>query len=85
VLGSAVKLSVSTGHAVQKVVPDVTGMTVGQAIAALKARGFTANVVDVPTSDKKQDGIVIDQDPRGGEKRDQGSTVAIAVGRYQKG
>ncbi|MFN2545252.1 MAG: transglycosylase domain-containing protein [Actinomycetota bacterium] len=85
VLGSAVNISVSTGVAAKVVVPQVTGMTEDDARAALEQAGFSVNVVEVPTSDKKEDGVVLDQDPRGGQKREQGSTVSIAVGHYEKG
>ena len=84
ILGSAVALSVSTGHANQAAVPNVIGMSQADATTTLQQAGFKVNVVTVPTSDKKQDGVVLDQDPKGGEKRDQGSTVSIAVGKYQK-
>jgi membrane peptidoglycan carboxypeptidase len=84
VLGSAVHISVSTGHAAKKVVPNVIGMSEADAQAALEAAGFKVNVVEIPTSDKKQDGVVIDQDPKGGNKREEGSTVSIAVGRFER-
>jgi len=84
VLGSPVDISVSTGHAVQAAVPDVTGMTQAKAEKTLTDAGFLVNVVDVPTSDHRQDGIVIDQDPKGGAQADHGSTVSIAVGKFKK-
>ena len=85
ILGSAVALSVSTGHATKSAVPNVIGMSQADATAALQRAGFKVNVVDVPTSDRKQNGVVLDQDPKGGQQAQQGSTVSIAVGQYQKG
>jgi penicillin-binding protein 1A len=84
ILGSAVSISVSNGHSTKITVPNVIGMTQANATAALQKAGFKVNVVSVPTSDKKQDGVVLDQDPKGGQKRQQGSTVSIAVGKFQK-
>ena len=83
VLGSAVTISVSTGQAKKVAVPNVIGMTQAAATSALQQAGFNVNVVQVPTSDRKQDGVVIDQDPKGGQQAEQGSTVSIAVGQYQ--
>ena len=84
VLGSPVRISVSTGHATQAVVPDVIGMREVDAERAITAAGFRTNVVTVPTRVRSQDGVVIDQDPRAGERTDQGGTVSIAVGQYSK-
>ena len=84
VLGSPVRIMVSTGHATQTVVPSVIGLTQARAESVLSNAGYGVNVVDVPTSDKRANGRVIYQSPKGGERRDKGSTVSIAVGQYTK-
>jgi penicillin-binding protein 1A len=84
VLGSPVRIGVSTGHATQALVPDVIGRREADAERAITAAGFRTNVVTVPTHVRAQDGVVIDQDPRGGERTNQGGTVSIAVGQYTK-
>ena len=83
-LGTGVTLSVSTGAAANITVPDVVGMTEADAQAALGQAGFVVSVVDVTTTDKKKDGIVLYQSPRGGQQVQQGTAVAISVGRFEK-
>jgi penicillin-binding protein 1A len=85
VLGTGVTLSVSTGQPAKGLkVPNVVGMTQHDAQRTLQKAGFVVSVVEVATTDPKQDGIVVDQNPKAGHKADQGSTVTISVGHYQK-
>jgi len=83
-LGTAITLSVSTGAPAQSTVPDVVGMTEADAQAALQQAGFAVSVVDVTTTDKRKDGIVLYQSPRGGTQVQQGTAVSIAVGKFEK-
>jgi eukaryotic-like serine/threonine-protein kinase len=74
--GSQVKLTVSKGQ--QKVaVPDVTGMDVKSARAALRGAGFKVTTVKEPTAGG--DNTVTSQTPAGGKKADKGSEVTITV------
>ena len=82
--GSVVSLRVSTGPALVTV-PDVTGLDEGDARAALRGDGFDVEVVDQPTDDSSQDGVVIDQSPRGSTDAREGSTVTITVARFSSG
>ena len=38
--------------------------------------------VDQPTTDESQDGVVVDEQPKGGTKAPDGSDVTVSIGRY---
>lgn len=78
--GSTVTLYVSTGPA-ETAVPNLSGQTRSQASAALTNAGFKAAFTTVPVS-SSQDGIVVSQDPGGGTKAANGSTVTVGIGQY---
>jgi beta-lactam-binding protein with PASTA domain len=78
--GVAVTLTVSSGPS-ELVVPDVTGLDAARARAQLADAGFDVTVVDQPTSDPDQDGVVVDQSPESGSSATKGSTVTITVAR----
>ena len=78
---STIKLSVSKGPK-QSTVPDVTNQDEKSARSTLKASGFKVAVVRQDENDPGLDGIVVSQDPTGGTRADQGSTVTITVGHY---
>ncbi len=61
-----------------KTVPSVTGRTVKAATATLEQAGFAVDVTEFPTTDAKK-GQVVEQDPPGGEKAKEGSTVVLSV------
>jgi beta-lactam-binding protein with PASTA domain len=65
----------------QTAVPDTVGEDEATARATLEGAGFTVRVVDRPTTDSAQDGIVIQQRPAGGSTARSGSPVTIFVGR----
>src|SRR5439155_3681141 len=75
------KLSVSKGPK-QSTVPNVTNQDEKSARSTLKASGFKVAVVRQDENDPGLDGIVVSQDPTGGTRADQGSTVTITVGHY---
>jgi serine/threonine-protein kinase len=75
--GDRVTLSVSSGR---NAVPDVMGETEAQATDHLEKAGFVANVVEQPTDDPNEDGLVLDEDPPAGGVHDVGSGVTITVG-----
>jgi eukaryotic-like serine/threonine-protein kinase len=86
--GDHVFLTVSLGPAKKqaaqtalRLVPTVVGEDQASATADLRAAGFRVAVVDEPTVDATQDGIVIDENPAGGSRAAPGSTVTISVGR----
>ena len=59
-------------------VPDVTGLTQAQAVAAIEGAGFVAAVITA-SSDTVLEGLVISQDPLGGASAASGATVTITV------
>ena len=82
--GAAVRINVSVGANPQpaKAVPDVTGEDEATARSDLEAAGFQVSVVDEPTTDQNEDGIVVDEDPAAGTQVPAGSLVTIYVGRF---
>jgi serine/threonine-protein kinase len=81
---AAVRINVSVGSNPQpvKAVPDVTGEDEATARSDLEAAGFQVSVVDEPTTDQNEDGIVIDEDPVAGTRVPAGSLVTIYVGSF---
>jgi serine/threonine-protein kinase len=77
-----VTINVSSGKAPKGKVPNVVGKTLAAAKASIAGAGFVAKVTYQDVLDKKQDGIVLSQDPNGNASRDQGTTVTIVVGRF---
>jgi serine/threonine-protein kinase len=82
--GSTITLSVSKGPK-QSTVPDVTSQDEASAKAALRGAGFRVVVQRQDVTDPGLAGIVLSQDPTGGTRADQGSTVTITVGRQTPG
>jgi len=76
-----VELVVSRGP-ILLTVPEVTGFDEDTARTELEQAGFTVSVVDDPTSDPSQDGIVSDESPASGSQAKQGATITITVERY---
>ena len=79
--GGIVVLTVSTGPA-QISVPNVVGLDEAAARASLESAGFQVQVVDEPTTDPAQDGIVVGQTPAAGSPGSQGSVVTVTVARF---
>jgi eukaryotic-like serine/threonine-protein kinase len=81
--GSTVRIGVSLGTSTTpaRAVPDVTGEDEATATADLRNAGFTVEVVDQPTDDPNEDGVVLDEDPAPGTRAPAGSQVTIFVGR----
>jgi eukaryotic-like serine/threonine-protein kinase len=81
---SRVRINVSNGPNAKPAtaVPDVSGEDEATARSDLQAAGFRVSVVDQPTTDENEDGIVLDQDPAAGTKAPAGSVVTIFVGRF---
>jgi eukaryotic-like serine/threonine-protein kinase len=69
----------TTTAVAQVVVPDVVGQRRDDAVATLEAQGLSASLTDVPST--QEQGVVVAQSPRGGEKVDKGSSVAVNVSK----
>jgi serine/threonine-protein kinase len=78
--GSRVQISVSLGpNATTTQVPDVVGQDQQTATTTLQDAGFEVQVINVPATDPSQNGNVVDEQPGGGSRAPQGSTVTIYV------
>lgn len=78
--GSRVQISVSVGpNATTTQVPDVVGQDQQTATTTLQDAGFEVQVINLPATDPSQNGNVIDEQPGGGSRAPQGSTVTIYV------
>ncbi len=75
--GSTVTLTVSTGPATATV-PDVLRQSREQASSTLEDRGFEVDVEQQERTDVDA-GTVVAQDPAGGQRRAEGSTVTLTV------
>ncbi len=75
---SSVTIFVSDGKV--REVPDVKGLTQGEAEAELGDAGFNASVRTRETDQPDEDGTVLSQSPRGGAERRERATVTITVG-----
>jgi beta-lactam-binding protein with PASTA domain len=81
--GSRIRLRVSEGPnpGTPTTVPDVIGQDQDSAATALRQAGFRVVVLNRPTSDPSEDGVVIDEQPAAGSSVPRGLTVAIFIGR----
>jgi eukaryotic-like serine/threonine-protein kinase len=90
--GSVVRLNVSRGPGAgtttvttattaSATVPDAVGLDEPTAVATIEGAGYAPQVIDAPTTDPAQDGIVIRQAPKAGARAPSGSTVTLFVGR----
>ena len=76
--GSEVTIKVSSGSATVKV-PTVVGKNLDDAIAELQAAGFNVAQPKLQNDEKRPEGIVLGQDPIGGNLKQQGSSVTLTV------
>ncbi|WKU44458.1 Stk1 family PASTA domain-containing Ser/Thr kinase [Streptomyces sp. VNUA116] len=74
-----VALTVSKGAPLD--VPDVRGMTVDAATAALRDKGFDAKVSDAQVFSDRAKGSVAEQSPGTGDKAAKGDTVTLTVSK----
>jgi eukaryotic-like serine/threonine-protein kinase len=79
--GSGTTTVVTTAPGSQRSVPDVVGLDELTAQSTLEGEGFVVQVVDRPTTNPNEDGIVSRQTPKAGDRAPSGSTVTIFVGR----
>jgi serine/threonine-protein kinase len=80
-VGSTVKITVARAPS-RVELPDVTGETDADAVRRLSHDGFEVHTVDQDVATPDQDGVVLSQNPAGGEKVKPGSKVKITVGRF---
>jgi beta-lactam-binding protein with PASTA domain len=82
--GSRVRVNVSTGPNPQPAtaVPNVIGQDQATAASTLRSAGFRVVVLNRPTANQSQDGLVVDEQPRAGSNIPAGSQVTIFVGRF---
>jgi serine/threonine-protein kinase len=81
VAGTQVRINVSSGPK-QIAVPAVISLPYEQAASELQQRGFKVSRTDVDSD--QAEGIVTDQDPKGGSAAAQGSTVKLSVSKGPK-
>jgi eukaryotic-like serine/threonine-protein kinase len=81
--GATVTVVVSKGPD-DVAVPNVEGLDEESARLELEGAGFTVSVSDDPTEDPAEDGIVLAQDPLGGDRAEEGATIVIFVGRFSE-
>ena len=81
--GSAVKYVVSKGPAPPKVVtvPDVTGLSVGDASSKLSQAGLALGSTSEKYSDSVPSGEIISQNPAAGSQANQGSSVNVVASK----
>jgi serine/threonine-protein kinase len=79
--GDRVTITVSKGPGAVSV-PDVVGLTRGDARGELQGAGFNVEVKTRPSEDPADDDIVLDQRPGHGTQLKKGRTVVIYVGQY---
>jgi serine/threonine-protein kinase len=66
-------------------VPDVTNQTAANAEALLTSAGLTPALIYQPVTDPSQDGIVLSQDPVGGQDATPNEVVSLTIGQLQTG
>jgi beta-lactam-binding protein with PASTA domain len=80
--GSSVKIVVAKAPP-EVDVPDVVDQKRDAAQKALRDAGFQVRVREETVDTLDQDGIVVSQDPAGGEQVKKGSRVTIVVGKFE--
>ncbi|HZU80978.1 MAG TPA: Stk1 family PASTA domain-containing Ser/Thr kinase [Acidimicrobiales bacterium] len=79
--GTTVNLVVSTGPP-NVTVPNVVGDSTSQAVSTLQSSNLVPVETCTKTSDPTQNGVVISQNPQGGNSVPSGSTVTITYGGF---
>ncbi|HVF09079.1 MAG TPA: transglycosylase domain-containing protein [Actinomycetota bacterium] len=82
-LGTAIRVEVSTGIPPTTEVPGTIGLAEGDARATIEQAGFAVEVAYEEVKGDVKVGTVVRQDPPGGTKVAEGSTVTIVVGEQQ--
>jgi beta-lactam-binding protein with PASTA domain len=79
-MGSTVTVLVSAGARV----PNVTGQELEEAEKALRASGFTVGDTQISKTQTGREGVVADQDPKGGTYADAESAVTLILFRPRR-
>ena len=74
--GSTITVTVSRGNLIE--VPDVTNGTLEAARAVLNNRGFD-NIVVVQSNEAGEPGTVVQQTPKGGDKKSKNTKITLTV------
>jgi beta-lactam-binding protein with PASTA domain len=84
---SPVSLVVSAGPNPQPTTPapNVVGQEQATAVNNLKSAGFKVVVLNRPVTNQNKNGLVVDEQPRGGSGIPAGSQVTVFVGRFSGG
>jgi eukaryotic-like serine/threonine-protein kinase len=84
--GSHVTVNLSAGRstAPQKSIPDLTGKTVNEALAALNAAGLRLVELKAPVTDRTQVGKIVEQSPAAGKTAPQNASVLVYWGAFEK-
>ncbi len=82
--GARVRVVVSAGPNPQPAtsVPTVVGQDQAAAAGDLRAAGFRVVVLNRPTANQGQDGLVLEEQPRAGSSIPGGAQVTLFVGRF---
>ncbi|MEA2348446.1 MAG: eukaryotic-like serine/threonine-protein kinase [Thermoleophilaceae bacterium] len=76
-----VTLTISNGKLQPEAVPNVGGLDEGRAVGRLNGAGFNTKIRQERVDDVTEDGIVLDQDPSGGEPLKRGGIVHLDIGK----
>ena len=79
--GQSVAITISVKGKVS--CPNVVGVGQDQSLEIIKQASLNFALVQSPTTDPSQHGIIISQDPAAGTSLDKGTTVSLVVGVYQ--
>ncbi len=80
--GTTVTLTVAKEPS-QVAVPDVVDEPVNDAVDTLEEAGFRVRQREEKVDTPDDDGIVLDQNPPAGQKRDKGARVILTIGRFE--
>jgi serine/threonine-protein kinase len=80
--GDEVTIVVSRGKQ-QTEVPNVTGLDLADARRVLRGEGLGVTVRQRTTTDRADDGQVLEQRPSAGQDVDDGTSVIVVVGDFQ--
>jgi beta-lactam-binding protein with PASTA domain len=83
---SHVTLNVSSGpgEKAQKTVPDATGKTLSQAVAAMQSAGLRLIYAKLPVTDRALAGKVVEQSPKAGSTAPQNAQVLVYIGAFRQ-
>ncbi len=81
--GETVTITVATAPE-EVSVPDVTGLSEGDALRVLRNAGLNGSVQEQATDDAAEDGTVLEQRPGAAVEVEEGSSVTVVVGRFEE-